>query len=271
MDVKYMKEKIKKILSGLLTIVMVLGLFSYFYIFENNTIVYAEDKSVTPFTVTATDLDSNGFFTVNINISKDCVIQAYKIIVSYNGDNLIVKDGKYGFGNYSSFDKKYNANGKGICAKNHLSNDNHVVFAGAQPQLDCAKLNAGDRVAYITFKYTGSEASYKEIISSVATSIVNCSDGEKDIVKDNPDNSIDLFLPLAGDDLRGEGILPGDVDDNGKVDLRDAKVVLTVSLGISKLDAEKMEAADVDLDEKVTLKDAKLVLKYSLGIIKTFE
>lgn len=265
------KSVFKRKINCILAVSLVLSMLFSLFIMDNNT-VYADNEAVNPFSLTVTDADSSGYFTVNVNVSKDCVVEAYKIVVNYDVAKAVVADGSYGMRYYSSFINKYNANSKALYAANHLSANNQIVFAGAQPQKDYAKLSAGDRVCYVTFKCADSQnVTYEDVIASISANVVNCSDGEKDIVKENPTAFADALIPETGDDLRGEKCLLGDADDSGKVDLKDAKIVLTVSLGIITVDADKMEAADVDFDGKVTLKDAKLVLKYSLGIINTFE
>lgn len=245
-------------------------MFIFLSVFRNEA-VYAQENII-PVSVTSTDADSNGYFTVNINMGDDFTLEAFKIIVNYDSDYLTLKDTDYGYRFYTSFTDKYNANQKGLCAKNYLKEMNQIVFAGAQPIAECAKVSKGERIAYVTFKCkTDKNISHEELVSQINVSVVNFSDGKTDIIKENPNLYSDSFIPVSGDDLRGEKILSGDADDSGKVDLKDAKIVLSVSLGIKNIDEDKMTAADVDSDGKVTLKDAKLVLKYSLGIIKSFE
>ena len=66
----------------------------------------------------------------------------------------------------------------------------------------------------------------------------------------------------------GKKLLKGDADNNGKVDLNDAKIVLKESLGITKeTDKQAIARMDVNSDDKVDLIDANIVLKKALGII----
>lgn len=62
----------------------------------------------------------------------------------------------------------------------------------------------------------------------------------------------------------------GDVNRDGKVNLKDAKLVLGNALGIQKpeyvFDDEQKSLCDFEKDGKINLKDAKLQLKASLGI-----
>ncbi len=69
--------------------------------------VYAEDnqeeQTVNPFNVSATEPDYEGKFTLNINISKNCVVEAFKISVEYDDAMVSVSQDTSAYGNYSSF------------------------------------------------------------------------------------------------------------------------------------------------------------------------
>ena len=60
--------------------------------------------------------------------------------------------------------------------------------------------------------------------------------------------------------------LKGDVDGNGKVNLKDAQLALRGALCIEKLEPEAIMRGDVDNDEKITLKDTQQILKAALCI-----
>ena len=80
---------------------------------------------------------------------------------------------------------------------------------------------------------------------------------------DEPDDSAILEIEQEEDDY-----LIGDVDNNGKVTLIDAQLVLKAALGIENFSDEKAaKAADADESGKVDLVDVTLILKAALGII----
>lgn len=66
------------------------------------------------------------------------------------------------------------------------------------------------------------------------------------------------------------GIL-GDVDEDGKIGMKDARLVLKAAVGSEKLTDVQKKAADVDKDGKVGMKDARLILKYAVGSIREFK
>lgn len=66
------------------------------------------------------------------------------------------------------------------------------------------------------------------------------------------------------------GLLTGDVNGDGKVNLADAKLVMQYCNGKKKLNGRQKKSADVNGDGKVNLTDAKLIMKYYHGEIKEF-
>ena len=58
---------------------------------------------------------------------------------------------------------------------------------------------------------------------------------------------------------------PGDVDRDGKVTTKDARLALRAAIGLENLKRVQRVAADVDRDNKVTTKDAQKILKESIG------
>ncbi len=62
----------------------------------------------------------------------------------------------------------------------------------------------------------------------------------------------------------------GDVNQDGKVNLTDAKLVMQHYNGAKTLDSQQKKNADANGDGKVDLTDAKLIMKYYNGEITTF-
>ena len=62
----------------------------------------------------------------------------------------------------------------------------------------------------------------------------------------------------------------GDVNNDGKVNVLDAVMVLRHDANIIKLDDSQLKAADVNDDGKVDVLDAVMILRYEAGIIKSF-
>lgn len=95
--------------------------------------------------------------------------------------------------------------------------------------------------------------------------------GDKDGNTDNPDDKKDDDKKDDNkddkDDTDDGAVIKGDADNNGTVDLRDAKIILKVSLGIDEVtDKKSIERMDMNSDGVIDLKDAKLGLKKALGI-----
>lgn len=65
-------------------------------------------------------------------------------------------------------------------------------------------------------------------------------------------------------------VLLGDVNQDGKINLTDAKLVMQYYNGSKKLNSQQKKGADVNGDGKVNLIDAKLIMKYYNGEIAEF-
>ncbi len=63
-------------------------------------------------------------------------------------------------------------------------------------------------------------------------------------------------------------VLPGDVDGNGKIETKDARLALRCSIGLEKYEAGSPEylACDVTKDGKVGTDDARFILRKSVGL-----
>lgn len=63
------------------------------------------------------------------------------------------------------------------------------------------------------------------------------------------------------------GILHGDVNGDGTVDISDAGLLALYFKGLRELADEQLTAADVDGDDEVTFHDALLLVQYCNGLI----
>lgn len=62
----------------------------------------------------------------------------------------------------------------------------------------------------------------------------------------------------------------GDINQDGNINLTDARIVLRAALKLQKLSADENSRADVNQDSRVNLTDARLILRYALRIINEF-
>lgn len=61
-------------------------------------------------------------------------------------------------------------------------------------------------------------------------------------------------------------LLPGDVNNDGKVTAADARIVLRAASGLEKLTGQSLLNADADRDGRITAADAREVLRESAGL-----
>ncbi len=70
---------------------------------------------------------------------------------------------------------------------------------------------------------------------------------------------------LAGRDL--DQVQYGDINNDGRVNFRDARLALEAGLGLITLGEKQTISADVNLDDRINFRDARLILEYGLGLI----
>ncbi len=86
-----------------------------------------------------------------------------------------------------------------------------------------------------------------------------------------PTSTPDVTATVTPSSTPDTNVLLGDVNENNKVELTDASLLLRAALGIEELtDAQKLRA-DVNEDGQINLADVTLVLKYALGIIDSYK
>ena len=78
-----------------------------------------------------------------------------------------------------------------------------------------------------------------------------------------------ITKPTVTDDPYG-GYALGDVNGDGKINTRDAVMILKYSARLIGLDETQQMRADTNGDGKINTRDVVLVLKYSAGIITSF-
>ena len=62
----------------------------------------------------------------------------------------------------------------------------------------------------------------------------------------------------------------GDVNDDGKIDVRDVVMVMQYILELKELDSDQIKAADVTGDGKIDINDVNQIMQYILGLIDRF-
>ena len=62
----------------------------------------------------------------------------------------------------------------------------------------------------------------------------------------------------------------GDINDDGRIDVRDVVLVMQHILELKELDDDQLKAADVTGDGEINVNDATQIMQYSLGLIDRF-
>ena len=111
-------------------------------------------------------------------------------------------------------------------------------------------------VAVLTMKKSGASQSITSAPEAIAT-------------KDANGALSPITKPTVTDDPYG-GYALGDVNGDGKINTRDAVMILKYSARLIGLDETQQMRADTNGDGKINTRDVVLVLKYSAGIITSF-
>lgn len=93
--------------------------------------------------------------------------------------------------------------------------------------------------------------------------------GDENLLVSVNENRMKNFLATSPDtveDAAVAGILPGDINGDGIVDLKDAQTVLKAALKLISLSDANQETADMNEDGQLTLADAQFVLKAALKL-----
>ena len=141
---------------------------------------------------------------------------------------------------------------------------------------DCPlTVNVGGNTATIT--YNAPNGSGVDMRSGVAVLTMKKSGASQSIIsepkaiatKDANGALSPITKPTVTDDPYG-GYALGDVNGDGKINTRDAVMILKYSARLIGLDETQQMRADTNGDGKINTRDVVLVLKYSAGIITSF-
>lgn len=141
---------------------------------------------------------------------------------------------------------------------------------------DCPlTVNVGGNTATIT--YNAQNGSGVDMRNGVAVLTMKKSGASQSIIsepkaiatKDASGALSPITKPTVTDDPYG-GYALGDVNGDGKINTRDAVMILKYSARLIGLDETQQMRADTNGDGKINTRDVVLVLKYSAGIITSF-
>lgn len=135
-----------------------------------------------------------------------------------------------------------------------IDGDSVTISHNAAPNTDGVDMRSG--VAVLTMKKSGASQSITSAPKAIAT-------------KDANGALSPITKPNVTDDPYG-GYELGDVNGDGKINTRDAVMILKYSARLIGLDETQQMRADTNGDGKINTRDVVLVLKYSAGIITSF-
>ncbi|MCI8396552.1 MAG: hypothetical protein HFJ52_02450 [Clostridia bacterium] len=143
----------------------------------------------------------------------------------------------------------------------HNHNYKYQYFLASHPHYDQYICSCGTyKIDYNTAKYYDKCEKCKEQEFVDIPVVPN-----PDEPKPNPDNKPSNPITNGNQEME-----LGDINGDGKIDTKDARLALLAYVGKQKLTTEQIELADVNKDGKVDTKDARQILLYYVGKIKNF-
>lgn len=129
-----------------------------------------------------------------------------------------------------------------------------TISHNASPNTDGVDMRSG--VAVLTMKKSGASQSIISEPKAIAT-------------KDANGALSPITKPIVTDDPYG-GYALGDVNGDGKINAKDATLVMQYAIDLIELSDMQIARANVNKDNAINAKDATLILRYAIGLIDKF-
>lgn len=129
-----------------------------------------------------------------------------------------------------------------------------TISHNAAPNTDGVDMRSG--VAVLTMKKSGASQSIISEPKAIAT-------------KDANGALSPITKPIVTDDPYG-GYALGDVNGDGKINAKDATLVMQYAIDLIELSDMQIARANVNKDNAINAKDATLILRYAIGLIDKF-
>lgn len=129
-----------------------------------------------------------------------------------------------------------------------------TISRNAAPNTDGVDMRSG--VAVLTMKKSGASQSIISEPKAIAT-------------KDANGALSPITKPIVIDDPYG-GYALGDVNGDGKINAKDATLVMQYAIDLIELSDMQIARANVNKDNAINAKDATLILRYAIGLIDKF-
>lgn len=197
----------------------------------SDSVTYPTENAPTVYCITS---EANGVVTLSLkaNIAD---LQRLNMQLTLNGYADIQKAGDCPF-------------------KVDISGDSVTISHNAAPNTDGVDMRSG--VAVLTMKKSGASQSIISEPKAIAT-------------KDASGALSPITQPTVTDDPYG-GYALGDVNGDGKINAKDATLVMQYAIDLIELSDMQIARANVNKDNAINAKDATLILRYAIGLIDKF-
>lgn len=217
---------------------------------ETETALIPADSTFTPTTVTVSD---------SVTYPTDGAPTVYCITSEVNG--AVTLSLKANIADLQRLDMQLTLNGyTDIAAASDcpftvsIDGDGVTISHNAAPNTDGVDMRSG--VAVLTMKKSGASQSITSAPKAIAT-------------KDANGALSPITKPNVTDDPYG-GYALGDVNGDGKINAKDATLVMQYAIDLIELSDMQIARANVNKDNAINAKDATLILRYAIGLIDKF-
>lgn len=197
----------------------------------SDSVDYPTENAPTVYCITS---EANGVVTLSLKASI-ADLQRLNMQLTLNGYADIQKAGDCPF-------------------KVDISGDSVTISRNAAPNTDGVDMRSG--VAVLTMKKSGASQSITSAPKAIAT-------------KDANGALSPITKPNVTDDPYG-GYALGDVNGDGKINAKDATLVMQYAIDLIELSDMQIARANVNKDNAINAKDATLILRYAIGLIDKF-
>lgn len=107
-----------------------------------------------------------------------------------------------------------------------------------------------------------------EIVDEAVLADIVINDGDEVLVTITAaDGTLLRHYKLTVLERDGSQLLPGDINGDGEIDVRDVTLLIRYTLGLESFDEEQKKRADVNGDGEINVQDAALLMQYVLGLV----
>jgi len=235
-----MKNTVKTLLSGLTTLAVAFSAMSFTALATENK----DTNDMTELIISSQEAYAGDIVTVSVDIKNNPGVRAITAVLNFDSNLAFV-----GYENQGL-----------LSMLNVQSIDNRMAFGAVS-----TSIKFGDKTILNLMFEIPQDAEEGTIYDISWENVTQLSSGYSEIINESINGSIVVIEKIREEKI----FIRGNIDGDGKVDVKDASVVLEYFISNMigskmNLTEEQIDAADVNGDGVVDVLDASLILEYSV-------